>query len=81
MASMTMLAAIRDTIIDEMARDDRVVVLGEDVGINGGVFRATDGVLDRFGPRRVFDTPISELAMTGAASTWRRSGEWPCNAD
>jgi pyruvate dehydrogenase E1 component beta subunit len=65
-ASMTMLAAIRDTIIDEMARDDRVVVLGEDVGINGGVFRATDGVLDRFGPRRVFDTPISESAIVGA---------------
>lgn len=66
MASMTMLAAIRDTIIDEMARDERVILLGEDVGANGGVFRATDGVLDRFGPRRVFDMPISESAIVGA---------------
>jgi pyruvate dehydrogenase E1 component subunit beta len=66
MASMTMLAAIRDTIVDEMARDDRVVLLGEDVGLNGGVFRATDGVLDRFGPQRVFDTPICESAIIGA---------------
>lgn len=66
MASMTMLAAIRDTIVDEMARDDRVILLGEDVGVNGGVFRATDGVLDRFGPQRVFDTPISESAIVGA---------------
>ena len=45
-----MLAAIRETILDEMARDERVVLLGEDVGTNGGVFRATDGALDRFGP-------------------------------
>lgn len=66
MASMTMLAAIRDTIVDEMARDERVVLLGEDVGLNGGVFRATDGVLDRFGSQRVFDTPICESAIIGA---------------
>jgi pyruvate dehydrogenase E1 component beta subunit len=64
---MTMLAAIRETIVDEMARDERVVVLGEDVGKNGGVFRVTDGVLDRFGPMRVFDTPISESAIVGAS--------------
>ena len=62
-----MLAAIRETIINEMARDERVVLLGEDVGRNGGVFRATDGVLDRFGARRVFDTPISESAIVGAS--------------
>ena len=64
---MTMLAAIRETIVDEMARDDRVVLLGEDVGANGGVFRATDGVLERFGPRRVFDTPIAEAVIVGAS--------------
>ncbi len=63
---MTMLTAIRDTIVEEMARDERVILLGEDVAVNGGVFRATDGVLDRFGPRRVFDTPISESAIVGA---------------
>jgi pyruvate dehydrogenase E1 component beta subunit len=64
---MTMLAAIRETILDEMARDERVVLLGEDVGRNGGVFRATDGALERFGPRRVFDTPISESTIVGAS--------------
>ena len=67
MASMTMLAAIRETLLDEMARDERVVLLGEDVGRNGGVFRATDGALERFGPRRVFDTPISESTIVGAS--------------
>jgi pyruvate dehydrogenase E1 component beta subunit len=64
---MTMLAAIRETILDEMARDERVVLLGEDVGRNGGVFRATDGALERFGPRRVFDMPISESTIVGAS--------------
>lgn len=64
---MTMLAAIRDTLADEMARDERVVLLGEDIGRNGGVFRVTDGLLDRFGDRRVFDTPISESAIAGAS--------------
>ena len=62
-----MLAAIRETIVDEMARDDRVVLLGEDVGANGGVFRATDGVLEHFGPRRVFDTPLAEAVIVGAS--------------
>ena len=64
---MTMLAAIRETILDEMAHDERVVLLGEDVALNGGVFRATDGALDRFGPRRVFDMPISESVIVGAS--------------
>ena len=62
-----MLAAIRETLLDEMARDDRVVLLGEDIGTNGGVFRATDGALARFGPQRVFDTPISESTIVGAS--------------
>jgi pyruvate dehydrogenase E1 component beta subunit len=62
-----MLAAIRDTLGEEMARDERVVVLGEDVGHNGGVFRVTDGLLARFGEARVFDTPISESAIIGAS--------------
>lgn len=67
MATVTMLAAIRDTLADEMARDERVIVLGEDVGRNGGVFRATEGLYDRFGESRVFDTPISESAIVGAS--------------
>jgi pyruvate dehydrogenase E1 component beta subunit len=64
---MTMLAAIRETLLDEMERDERVVLLGEDIGRNGGVFRATDGALERFGPRRVFDMPISESTIVGAS--------------
>jgi len=66
-AGMTMLAAIRETILDEMGRDERVVLLGEDVGSNGGVFRATDGALERFGPNRVFDMPIAESVIVGAS--------------
>ena len=62
-----MLAAIRDTLLDEMERDERVVLLGEDIGVNGGVFRATDGALERFGPQRVLDTPISESTIVGAS--------------
>jgi pyruvate dehydrogenase E1 component beta subunit len=62
-----MLTAIHDTIADEMSRDDRVVCLGEDVARNGGVFRVTDGLLDRFGEERVFDTPLAEAAIVGAA--------------
>jgi pyruvate/2-oxoglutarate/acetoin dehydrogenase E1 component len=54
-------------IAQEMARDERVVFLGEDVGAAGGVFKATGGLLERFGPKRVRDTPISEQAIVGAA--------------
>ena len=67
MAVITYLEAIRQALFDEMARDERVVLLGEDIGQNGGVFRATDGALDRFGPQRVFDTPISESTIVGAS--------------
>ena len=66
-ASMTMLAAIHDTLAAEMERDERVILLGEDIGHNGGVFRVTDGLLDQFGDSRVFDTPISESAIIGAS--------------
>ena len=50
-----------------MSEDEIVLVLGEDVGVNGGVFRATDGLLERFGPERVFDTPLSESLLAGLA--------------
>jgi 2-oxoisovalerate dehydrogenase E1 component beta subunit len=59
--------AIRQAIFEEMERDPRVFVLGEDVGVYGGAFKATDGLLDRFGHARVIDTPISETAIVGAA--------------
>jgi pyruvate dehydrogenase E1 component beta subunit len=62
-----MLAAIRDTLLDEMRRDDRAVLFGEDIARNGGVFRVTDGLLDTFGDQRVFDVPLAESAIAGAA--------------
>ncbi|MCI0340963.1 MAG: alpha-ketoacid dehydrogenase subunit beta [Planctomycetales bacterium] len=67
MATMTLIEAINTTLHEEMARDDRVVVLGEDVGKNGGVFRATVGLYDKFGADRVMDTPLAESGIIGAA--------------
>jgi 2-oxoisovalerate dehydrogenase E1 component beta subunit len=67
MAQMTIIEAIRTALADEMARDPRVVLLGEDVATLGGVFRTTDGLLARFGPERVVDTPMAELSIVGIA--------------
>jgi pyruvate/2-oxoglutarate/acetoin dehydrogenase E1 component len=67
MAVITYLEAIRDALFDEMARDERVFVLGEDVGLYGGAFKVTDGLQARFGEQRVIDTPISEVAIVGSA--------------
>jgi len=66
-SDLTMVEAINETLHAEMARDDRVVLLGEDVARNGGVFRATEGLLEKFGEQRVVDTPISEAAIVGSA--------------
>jgi pyruvate/2-oxoglutarate/acetoin dehydrogenase E1 component len=66
-AELTYRAAVAEGIAREMARDARVVLLGEDVGAAGGVFKLTDGLFRRFGSRRVVDTPISEQAIVGAA--------------
>jgi 2-oxoisovalerate dehydrogenase E1 component beta subunit len=62
-----MVQVLRDTLRAEMARDPRVVVLGQDVGLKGGVFKVTDGLQAEFGPMRVLDTPISEIVIAGAA--------------
>jgi pyruvate dehydrogenase E1 component beta subunit len=67
MAQMNMVQAINDALRLEMRRDDRVVVLGEDVGKVGGVFRVTQGLFDEFGDERVIDTPLSEGGIIGAA--------------
>jgi pyruvate dehydrogenase E1 component beta subunit len=67
MAKINMVEAIREALTEEMERDPDVVVLGEDVGRDGGVFRATEGLLERFGEARVMDTPLSELAIVGSA--------------
>jgi pyruvate dehydrogenase E1 component beta subunit len=64
---MTMVQAINQALAQEMARDDRIIVLGEDVGRDGGVFRATEGLFDKFGPERVMDTPLAESAIIGAS--------------
>jgi pyruvate dehydrogenase E1 component beta subunit len=66
-AELTYRAAVADAIAQEMARDPNVVFLGEDVAAAGGVFKATPGLLERFGPERVRDTPISEQAVLGLA--------------
>jgi len=63
----TIIEAINDALHTEMAADDRVVVFGEDVAESGGVFRATDGLKQAFGPERVLDTPLSEIAIVGGA--------------
>jgi 2-oxoisovalerate dehydrogenase E1 component beta subunit len=67
MAETTYLEAIRQGLWEEMERDGRVFVLGEDVGAYGGAFKVTRGMLDAFGRERVLDTPISESAIVGAA--------------
>ena len=67
MPVMTYREALRSAIADEMERDERVVLLGEDIGLYGGTHLVTDTLLDRFGPKRVIDTPIAEGGFTGAA--------------
>ncbi len=67
MAELTMVEAIDLALARAMADDDSVLVLGEDVGRDGGVFRATQGLLERFGPQRVHDTPLAESAIAGLA--------------
>lgn len=67
MAELTLLQAVNTALHEEMARDENVVVLGEDVGLNGGVFRATEGLFQEFGGERVIDTPLSESGIVGAA--------------
>lgn len=80
MAEINLVEAINQALAFEMAQDPRVVVLGEDVGVNGGVFRATVGLRDRFGEARVVDTPLAEvligsMAFGLAVSGWRPVAE------
>ncbi len=63
----TMVQALNAALARAMADDERVIVLGEDVGVDGGVFRVTDGLLDRFGATRVLDTPLAETAIAGVS--------------
>ena len=65
MAKMTMVQALNLALRQEMEKDDSVIVLGEDVGVDGGVFRVTDGLIDQFGDQRALDTPLAESAIVG----------------
>ncbi|MEK4030345.1 MULTISPECIES: alpha-ketoacid dehydrogenase subunit beta [Bacillaceae] len=67
MAQMTMIQAITDALRTELKNDENVLVFGEDVGVNGGVFRATEGLQKEFGEDRVFDTPLAESGIGGLA--------------
>ncbi len=67
MANLTLVQAINLALIQEMEKDERVLVLGEDVGVNGGVFRVTEGLHQRFGDKRVVDTPLAESGIVGTA--------------
>src|SRR3984957_18920075 len=65
--TVRMVEALREAMAEEMERDPTVVLLGEDVGVKGGVFKASEGLQERFGPLRVLDTPVAEIAIAGAA--------------
>jgi len=77
MAVKTILEAIHDTLWQAMEADARVVILGEDVGAKGGVFRVTAGFLDKFGEQRVIDTPLAELAIAGIGIGMAANGLLP----
>jgi pyruvate dehydrogenase E1 component beta subunit len=74
---LTLVEAINEGLAQEMERDERVVVLGEDVGLNGGVFRVTEGLQKRFGPERVIDTPLSESGIMGSSIGLAMAGMRP----
>ncbi|HLQ62185.1 MAG TPA: thiamine pyrophosphate-dependent enzyme [Candidatus Acidoferrales bacterium] len=74
---MNMVAAIRSALAEEMERDERVMVLGEDVGPKGGVFLVTDGLWKRFGEKRVIDTPLAESSIAGVALGLALAGKRP----
>lgn len=67
MPTLTMVQALNLALRQEMEKDDRVIVLGEDVGVNGGVFRVTEGLLEAFGEERVIDTPLAESGIVGVS--------------
>lgn len=77
MPVVTYREAIKSAMAEEMERDERVIVMGEDIGLYGGTHLVTDGLLDRFGPKRVLDTPIAEGGFTGAAIGMAMAGMRP----
>jgi 2-oxoisovalerate dehydrogenase E1 component beta subunit len=77
MPETTLVGAVTMALAHAMAEDENVVLLGEDIGANGGVFRATQGLLERFGPERVIDTPLAELAIGGVSVGMAAAGLRP----
>ncbi len=77
MAEITFLEAIREALTEEMERDPNVFLLGEDIGRYGGAFKVTEGLQEKFGENRVIDTPISEIAIVGAAAGAAHMGMRP----
>src|SRR3981081_4437233 len=77
MTERNLIAGVREALLEEMERDERVWVLGEDVGRKGGVFLATEGLYDRFGEARVLDTPLAESSIIGVAIGAAMNGTIP----
>ena len=77
MRELTYLEAVREALRQEMQRDEKVFLMGEDIGVYGGAFGVTMGLYDEFGPDRVVDTPISELGIAGAITGAALAGMRP----
>ncbi len=77
MRELTYSKALREALTEEMARNPDILLLGEDIGVYGGVFKVTEGLLARFGPERVIETPISEAGFVGAAVGLAMTGKHP----
>src|SRR5256886_10921917 len=77
MSDRTLVQAVRDALYEEMERDDRVCVLGQDVGLKGGVFKATEGLQQRFGAERVMDMPLAESSIAAVAQGLALEGFTP----
>lgn len=74
---LTIIQAIMEAMDQKLADDQRVMLLGEDIGVNGGVFRATDGLLEKYGPERIVDTPLAEAGIIGSAIGLSMNGMIP----
>lgn len=77
MRELTYSQALREALYEEMARDANIILLGEDIGVYGGLFKVTDGLLAKYGPNRVLETPISESGFIGAAVGLAMCGKHP----
>ena len=77
MTEMTLVKAVNNALDLAMQKDNRIIIIGEDVGRDGGVFRATEGLVDKYGEGRVIDSPIAEAGIVGAAIGMSFNGMLP----